>query len=123
MKEIAKELDKITKQISINNGYVDDVRIELNKINETLMLIAQILRNKWMKFFILLFLYWLDCMCLINGWTMIETIIYIVGLMLPSFVLGYCVKWMMDEEQIANEIASNKQLKKENEKLLKQINY
>ena len=54
---------------------------------------------------------------------MIETIIYIVGLMLPSFVLGYCVKWMMDEEQIANEIASNKQLKKENEKLLKEINY
>jgi len=46
MKEIAKELDKITKQISTNNGYVDDVRIELNKINETLMLIAQILRNK-----------------------------------------------------------------------------
>jgi len=54
---------------------------------------------------------------------MIETIIYIVGLMLPSFVLGYCVKWMIDEEQIANEIASNKQLKKENEKLLKEINY
>ena len=46
MKEIAKELDKITKQISTNNGYVDDVRIELNKINETLILIAQILRNK-----------------------------------------------------------------------------
>jgi hypothetical protein len=46
MKEIAKELDKITKQITINNGYVDDVRIELNKINETLILIAQILRNK-----------------------------------------------------------------------------
>jgi hypothetical protein len=46
MKEITKELDKITKQISTNNGYVDDVRIELNKINETLILIAQILRNK-----------------------------------------------------------------------------
>ena len=46
MKEFAKELDRITKQISTNNGYVDDVRIELNKINETLMLIAQILRNK-----------------------------------------------------------------------------
>jgi len=46
MKEIAKERDKITKQIYTNNGYVDDVRIELNKINETLMLIAQILRNK-----------------------------------------------------------------------------
>ena len=46
MKQIAKELDKIKEQISINNGYTDDVRIELNKINETLMLIAQILRNK-----------------------------------------------------------------------------
>jgi hypothetical protein len=46
MDEIKKELQKLTKQISISNGYTDDVRIELNKINETLMLIAQILRNK-----------------------------------------------------------------------------
>jgi flagellar motor protein MotB len=46
MKQIAKELDKIKEQISISNGYTDDVRIELNKINETLILIAQILRNK-----------------------------------------------------------------------------
>lgn len=46
MKEVAKELQKITKQISISNGYTDDVRIELNKINETLILIANILRNK-----------------------------------------------------------------------------
>jgi hypothetical protein len=46
MDEIKKELQKLTKQISISNGYTDDVRIELNKINETLMLIAQIIRNK-----------------------------------------------------------------------------
>ena len=46
MDEIKKELQKLTKQISISNGYTDDVRIELKKINETLMLIAQILRNK-----------------------------------------------------------------------------
>lgn len=46
MDEIKKELQKLTKQISISNGYTDDVRIELNKINETLMLIAQILKNK-----------------------------------------------------------------------------
>ena len=46
MKQIAKELDKIKEQISISNGYTDDVRVELNKINETLILIAQILKNK-----------------------------------------------------------------------------
>ena len=46
MDEIKKELQKLTKQISISNGYTDDVRIELSAINETLKLIAQILRNK-----------------------------------------------------------------------------
>ena len=54
---------------------------------------------------------------------MIETIIMLIGVIAPSFLLGYCVRWMIDEERIANEIASNKQLKKENEKLLKEINY
>ena len=46
MKEVAKELQKVKEQISISNGYKDDIRIELNKINETLILIANILRNK-----------------------------------------------------------------------------
>jgi hypothetical protein len=46
MKQIAKELEEIKEQISIANGYKDDIRVELNKLNETLILIAQILRNK-----------------------------------------------------------------------------
>ena len=46
MKQIAKELDKIKEQISISNGYTDDVRKELSDLNKTLMLISQILRNK-----------------------------------------------------------------------------
>ena len=44
--QINSTLKKLTEQTSINNGYTDDVRIELGKINETLILIAQILRNK-----------------------------------------------------------------------------
>lgn len=39
-------LEKLTDQISISNGYTDDVRKELSDLNKTLMLIAQILRNK-----------------------------------------------------------------------------
>lgn len=39
---------------------------------------------------------------------MIETIIYILCLMLPSAVFGYCVRWAIEEEQIANKIKSNK---------------
>jgi len=54
---------------------------------------------------------------------MIETIIMLMGVIAPSFFLGYSVKWMMDEERITKEILSNKQLQKENEKLLKEINY
>ena len=46
MDEITKELQKIKDQISISNGYTDDVRKELSDLNKTLMLIAQILRNK-----------------------------------------------------------------------------
>jgi hypothetical protein len=46
MDEITKELQKIKDQISISNGYADDVRKELSDLNKTLMLIAQILRNK-----------------------------------------------------------------------------
>lgn len=44
--QINSTLQKLTEQTSINNGYTDDLRIELGRINETLMLIAQILRNK-----------------------------------------------------------------------------
>jgi hypothetical protein len=46
MNEITNELQKIKDQISISNGYTDDVRKELSELNKTLMLIAQILRNK-----------------------------------------------------------------------------
>ena len=40
---------------------------------------------------------------------MIENIIYILCLMLPSAVFGYCVRWMIEEEQIAKQILANKQ--------------
>jgi hypothetical protein len=46
MNEIAKELERVKEQISISNGYSDDIRKELSDLNKTLMLIAQILRNK-----------------------------------------------------------------------------
>jgi hypothetical protein len=46
MNEITNELQKIKDQISISNGYTDDVRKELSDLNKTLILIAQILRNK-----------------------------------------------------------------------------
>jgi fructose-specific phosphotransferase system IIC component len=39
---------------------------------------------------------------------MIESIIILMCIILPSFILGYCVKWMMDEELIAKKIQSNK---------------
>ena len=40
---------------------------------------------------------------------MIETIIYILCLMLPSAVFGYCVRWMIEEQTIAKQIKTNKQ--------------
>ena len=43
---VNKTLASLTEQISISNGYSDDIRSELNGLNKTLMLIAQILRNK-----------------------------------------------------------------------------
>jgi len=54
---------------------------------------------------------------------MIETIIILICVIAPSFLLGYSCKWMQHEEQIAKEILSNKQLKRKNEKLLEEINY
>ena len=44
--KVSSTLEKLTDQISISNGYTDDVRKELSELNKTLMLIAQILRNK-----------------------------------------------------------------------------
>ena len=42
--------------------------------------------------------------------------------MLPSAVFGYCVRWMIEEEQIAKQILANKQkLQLEREKILKEI--
>ena len=53
---------------------------------------------------------------------MIENIIYTLCLMLPSAVFGYCVRWMIEEEQIAKQILANKQqLQLEREKILKEI--
>jgi hypothetical protein len=54
---------------------------------------------------------------------MIETTIILMGLIAPSFLLGYSVKWMIDEERIKEEILLNKQLNKQNKKLLEEINY
>lgn len=39
---------------------------------------------------------------------MIETIIILMCIILPSFLLGYVTKWMMEEELIAKKIQSNK---------------
>ena len=44
--KVNSTLEKLTDQISISNGYTDDVRKELSDLNKTLMSIAQILRNK-----------------------------------------------------------------------------
>jgi fructose-specific phosphotransferase system IIC component len=39
---------------------------------------------------------------------MIESIIFIFCIVLPSFLLGYCVRWMNEEQAIANKKTSNK---------------
>ena len=53
---------------------------------------------------------------------MIENIIYTLCLMLPSAVFGYCVRWMIEEEQIAKKILANKQhFELERQKYLKEI--
>ena len=51
---------------------------------------------------------------------MIENIIYTLCLMLPSAIFGYCVRWMIEEEQIAKQILANKQkrlLEQQNQEL------
>ena len=40
---------------------------------------------------------------------MINTIIFLFCLILPSMLFGYCIRWMIEEEQIAKQIKSNKQ--------------
>ena len=43
-------------------------------------------------------------------------------LMLPSAIFGYCVRWMLEEEQIAKKILANKQkFELEQQKYLKEI--
>lgn len=44
--KVNSALASLAEQISISNGYSDDIRSELSGLNKTLMLIAQILRNK-----------------------------------------------------------------------------
>jgi len=44
--KVSSTVEKLTDQISISNGYSDDIRSEISGLNKTLMLIAQILRNK-----------------------------------------------------------------------------
>ena len=39
---------------------------------------------------------------------MASTIILILCIMLPSIISGYCLRWAIEEEQIANKIKSNK---------------
>ena len=40
---------------------------------------------------------------------MANTIILLLCIMLPSIIFGYCLRWAIEEEQIANKIKSNKQ--------------
>lgn len=40
---------------------------------------------------------------------MIETIIMLMGVIVPSFLLGYATKWLSEERVIANKKESNKQ--------------
>ena len=54
---------------------------------------------------------------------MIETTIMLIGVIAPSFLLGYFCKWMQYEEQIAKEILSNKRKKAEEQKILKELDY
>jgi hypothetical protein len=39
---------------------------------------------------------------------MIETIIMLIGVIAPSFLLGYCVRWMMEEQTKVKQINTNK---------------
>lgn len=40
---------------------------------------------------------------------MIETIIFLICIILPSMLFGYCVRWMLEEQTIAKQIKTNKQ--------------
>ena len=40
---------------------------------------------------------------------MTNTIIFLLCVMLPSMIFGYCIRWMLEEQTIANKIKTNKQ--------------
>ena len=40
---------------------------------------------------------------------MANTIIFLICVMLPSMIFGYCVRWMLEEQTIAKQIKTNKQ--------------
>ena len=40
---------------------------------------------------------------------MANTIIFLSCIILPSILFGYCIRWMIEEDAIANKIKSNKQ--------------
>lgn len=42
---------------------------------------------------------------------MASTIIFLLCVMLPSMLFGYCIRWMLEEQTIVYQIKSNKQKK------------
>ena len=40
---------------------------------------------------------------------MANTIIFLFCIILPSILFGYCVRWMLEEQTITNQIKANKQ--------------
>ena len=40
---------------------------------------------------------------------MASTIIFLLCVMLPSMLFGYCIRWMLEEQTIAKQITTNKQ--------------
>ena len=42
---------------------------------------------------------------------MASTIIFLLCVMLPSILFGYCIRWMLEEQTIVNQIKTNKQKK------------
>jgi hypothetical protein len=40
---------------------------------------------------------------------MANTIIFLICVILPSILFGYCVRWMLEEQTIAKQIKTNKQ--------------
>ena len=40
---------------------------------------------------------------------MTSTIIFLICIILPSMIFGYCIRWMLEEQTIVNQIKANKQ--------------